>query len=212
MRNETKQKKNIEAVKPELEKYKEIINFFLKDHHHKECRKQKVEQGKAEAKENNAAAGAICEIAEAETEEVERMCKGNIMSDSVVTANETGGWHDPNENENSAEVTGEEHLDRGTVNDDADNVETANGRRRFHSVPQRSCRAQYGRRHGRKRKKSSTIKKKWKTVRKKARQQQQKRLIANVFDEFYKNFTTTMSKTNMEMKATLTCTLATLKK
>ena len=31
---------------------------------------------------------------------------------------------DPNENEKTAEVTGEEHLDRGTVNDDADNVET----------------------------------------------------------------------------------------
>ena len=38
--------------------------------------------------------------------------------------------------------------------------------------------------------------------------------IANVFGEFYKkkNFTTTMSKTKMEMKATLTCTSATLKK
>ena len=76
------------------------------------------------------------------------------MSDSFVTANETGGWHrgrttlstasedeyrvafnndhvkqgmndDPNENEKTAEVTGESHLDRGTVNDDADNVETA---------------------------------------------------------------------------------------
>ena len=84
------------------------------------------------------------------------------MSNSVVTANETDGWHrgrtmlstasededhiafnndyvkhhmndDPNENEKSAEVTGEEHLERGTVNDDADNVETAKevgGRRR----------------------------------------------------------------------------------
>ena len=72
------------------------------------------------------------------------------MSDSVVTANETGGWHrvrsilstasededhiafnndhikhDMNENEKSAGVTGEEHLDRDTVNDDADNVDTA---------------------------------------------------------------------------------------
>ena len=27
------------------------------------------------------------------SEEVERMCTGNIMSDSVVTANEAGGWH-----------------------------------------------------------------------------------------------------------------------
>ena len=103
------------------------------------------------------------------------MCKGIIMSDSVVTANDTGGWHrgrtvlftasededhiafhndhfkhdmyeGPNENEKieeetkriestgsettpfiaveTAEVTGEEHPDRSTVNDDADNVET----------------------------------------------------------------------------------------
>ena len=93
------------------------------------------EARKARAKETHAAAGAICENAEAKTEEVER-----IMSDSVVTANETGGWHrgrailsaasededhiafnndhvkhdmndDPKENENTAEVTSEEHLD-----------------------------------------------------------------------------------------------------
>ena len=32
---------------------------------------------------------------------------------------------DPKEGENSAEATGEEHLNRDTVNDDADNVETA---------------------------------------------------------------------------------------
>ena len=32
---------------------------------------------------------------------------------------------DPKESENSAEATGEEHLDRDTVNDDVDNVETA---------------------------------------------------------------------------------------
>ena len=110
---------------------------------------------KAQAKkEKAAAAGANGENAEAKTEVVERMCKGNILSDCVVTANETGGWHrgrtilstasededhiafnndhvkhdmndDPNENEKSTEVTGGEHLDRGTVNDDADNVETA---------------------------------------------------------------------------------------
>ena len=49
---------------------------------------------KAQAKkENAAAAGADCENAEAETEEVERMCTGDTMSDSVVTANEAGGWH-----------------------------------------------------------------------------------------------------------------------
>ena len=29
----------------------------------------------------------------AKTEEVERMCTGNIMSDSVVMAKEAGGWH-----------------------------------------------------------------------------------------------------------------------
>ena len=52
------------------------------------------EARKAQAKEENAAAaGAICENAEAKTKEVKRMCKGNIMSDSVVTANEIGGWH-----------------------------------------------------------------------------------------------------------------------
>ena len=110
---------------------------------------------KAQAKkEKAAAAGANGENAEAKTEVVEIMCKGSLLSDSVVTANETGGWHrgctilstasededhiafnsnhvkhdmndDPNENEKSTEVTGGEHLDRGTVNDDADNVETA---------------------------------------------------------------------------------------
>ena len=36
--------------------------------------------------------------------------------------------------------------------------------------------------------------------------------IANVFGEFTKSYTTTMSKMNMEMKATLTCTLMTPKK
>ena len=49
---------------------------------------------KAQAKkENAAAAGANCANAERKTEEFEIMCKGNIMSDSVVTANEAGGWH-----------------------------------------------------------------------------------------------------------------------
>ena len=97
---------------------------------------------------------AICENAEAKAEEDERMCKGNIKSDNVVAANENDGWHrgrailsaanedeehiefnndhvkhdmneDPEESENSADAVGEEHLDRDTVNDDADNVETA---------------------------------------------------------------------------------------
>ena len=110
----------------------------------------------------HAAAGAICENAEAKAEEDERLRKGNMQSDSVVTANENDGWHrgrailsaanedeehikfnndhvkhdmnnDPNENENSADAAGEEHLDRDTVNDDAGIVETtreAGGRRR----------------------------------------------------------------------------------
>ena len=57
-------------------------------------RKQKVKQVKTQAKnENAAAAGVIFENAEAKTEVVEGMCKGNMTSDSVVTANETGGWH-----------------------------------------------------------------------------------------------------------------------
>ena len=110
------------------------------------------------------------------------------MSDSVVTANEAGGWHrgrlvlctasededhiafnnnhvkhdmndGPNENEKTeaeskrtesthsettpfvavetAEVTGKEHPDRSTMNDDADNVETtheAGGRHRGRPV------------------------------------------------------------------------------
>ena len=121
---------------------------------------------KAQAKKEKAAAASTNgENAEAKPE-VERMCKGNILSDSVVTANETGGWHrgrtifstasededhiafnndhvkhdmndDPNENEKSTEVTGGEHLDRGTVKNDADNVETAKevgGRRRGRPV------------------------------------------------------------------------------
>ena len=44
-------------------------------------------------KENAAAAGANCGIAEAKTEEVERMCTGSMMTDSVETANEAGGRH-----------------------------------------------------------------------------------------------------------------------
>ena len=85
------------------------------------------------------------------------MCKGNIKSDSVVTGNENDGWHrgrailsaanedeehieinndhvkhdmneDPKKSENSAGAAGEERLDRDTVNDDADNVETHRGR------------------------------------------------------------------------------------
>ena len=94
MRNETKQK-NTEAVKLELERrYQEIIEqiFFEKKKKTASTKKAAAqaesEARRAQAKENDAAAaGTICENAEAKTEEVERMCKGNIMSDSVVTAN-----------------------------------------------------------------------------------------------------------------------------
>ena len=49
---------------------------------------------KAKAKmEKAAAAGANCENAETKREEVDRMCTGNMMSDSVVTANEADGWN-----------------------------------------------------------------------------------------------------------------------
>ena len=36
---------------------------------------------------------AKCEDAEAETEEVERMCTGTMMNDSVETVGEAGGRH-----------------------------------------------------------------------------------------------------------------------
>ena len=52
------------------------------------------EARKAQANEENAAAaGAICEDAEAKAEEDERLCKGNMKCDKVVTANENDGWH-----------------------------------------------------------------------------------------------------------------------
>ena len=184
---------NIEAVKLELEinTKRSPRKFFLRTATTNNAAAQT--ESEARKAQNAAAAGAICENAKAKAEEDERMCKGNIMSDSVVTANETDGWHrgraivsapsededhiefnndhvkhdmneDPKESENSADAT----------NDDADNVETekeAGGRhrgslvlrphserrRRFHRVPQRSCRARHERRHG---KKSSTIKQK----------------------------------------------------
>ena len=52
------------------------------------------EDAKAQAeKENAAAARAKCDNVEEKTEEVERMCTGDMMNDGVVTANEAGGWH-----------------------------------------------------------------------------------------------------------------------
>ena len=110
-------------------------------------RKQKVS-----AKGESSSSRRKCENAVAKTEEVERMCKGNIISDSVVTANENDGWHRgrailsaASEDEvhiafnndhftkrseitdsettpfiaaETAEVAGEEHLERSTMNDD----------------------------------------------------------------------------------------------
>ena len=125
-----------------------------------------------------------------------------MKSDCVVTANENDGWHrgrailsaanedeehiefnndhvkhdmneDPEESENSADAAGEEHLDRDTANDDADNVGTAreaggshrgrlvlrivNEEDEFAKFYNDHVENNYGRRHG---KKSSTIKKK----------------------------------------------------
>ena len=52
------------------------------------------EDAEAQAKnENAAAAEAKCENTEAEAEEVERMCTGTMMNDSVETAGEAGGRH-----------------------------------------------------------------------------------------------------------------------
>ena len=74
-------------------KYKEIIEKKKTATTNSAVAQADSEARKAQAKEKNAAATAICEKAEAKTEEVEIMCKGNIMSDSVVTANENDGWH-----------------------------------------------------------------------------------------------------------------------
>ena len=114
----------------------------------------KSEARKAQAKEKNAAAAeANWENTEARTEEVERMCKGNLISDSENTTNENDGWHprrvklsaasedevhiasnndhvkhdmhdNPAESENTTKVTDEEQLDWETMMDDTDNMET----------------------------------------------------------------------------------------
>ena len=52
-----------------------------------------MREKRGKRKRRAAAAGANGENAVAKTEEVERMCKGIITSDSVGTENETGGWH-----------------------------------------------------------------------------------------------------------------------
>ena len=90
-------RKNIEVEKPELEKrYQEIIEKKKKTAATKKPqRKQKMsEDAKVQAeKENGAAAGANCDNAEAKTEEVDRMCTGSMINDSVETANEADWWH-----------------------------------------------------------------------------------------------------------------------
>ena len=66
-----------------------------------------------------------------------QQAKTKITSRSTTTHVEHDMNDDPNKNEKTAEVTGEEHFDRDTVNDDADNVETAKevgGRRRGRPV------------------------------------------------------------------------------
>ena len=73
-------------------------------------------------KEEASAARAKSENVEARTEKVERMCKGITTSDSVVTDSKTT----PLIAAENAEVTGEEHLERSTMNDDAGNEETSN--------------------------------------------------------------------------------------
>ena len=74
-------------------------------------------------KEKAAAARAKRKYAEARTEKVERMCKGITTSDSVVTDSKKNMPLIAAEN---AEVTGDEHLERSTMNDDAGNEETSN--------------------------------------------------------------------------------------
>ena len=86
----------IEAVNLSSKKYKEIIENIIKKTAttNNAAAQAESEARKAQAKEGNAAAaGAICENAEAKAEEMERICKGNMKSDSVVTANENDGWH-----------------------------------------------------------------------------------------------------------------------
>ena len=74
---------------------------------------------KPQVKKEKAAARAMSENAEARTEKVERMCKGITTSDSVVTDSKTK----PLIAAEDAEVTGEEHPERSTMNDDAGNEE-----------------------------------------------------------------------------------------
>ena len=66
-----------------------------------------------------------------------QQAKTKITSNSTTTMSNMTWTKTPKESENSADATGEEHLDRDTVNDDADNVETTNeagGRHRGHPV------------------------------------------------------------------------------
>ena len=76
----------------------------------------------AQVKKEKAATRAKSENAEARTEKVERMCKVITTRDSVVTDSKTM----PLVAAENAEVTGEEHPERSTMNDHAGNEETSN--------------------------------------------------------------------------------------
>ena len=94
-------------------------------------RKQKVKQGQHKRKRRTqAAAEAIFENAEAKSE-VDRMCKGNTMSDGVVTANETDG---------TARMPGDEHSDRNTTKVETDRNQGEDHQSRFpHLVGEAGC-------------------------------------------------------------------------
>ena len=63
-----------------------LSNFQMATPTNNAAAQAESEARKAQAKEENAAAaGAICENAEAKAEDDERLCKGNMKSDSVVT-------------------------------------------------------------------------------------------------------------------------------
>ena len=92
----------------------------------------------------------MCENAEAKAEEDERLCKGNMKSDSVVTANENDGWHHgrailsaANEDEEHVKFYND-HV-KHDMNEDTKKVGRHRGRPvlrtvkeegRFHQIPQ----------------------------------------------------------------------------
>ena len=95
MRDATKQEKTSKLRSLSSKKDTKIIDKIKKNAATRKTAAQaESEDAQAQAeKENAAAAGANCDNAEAKTEEVERMCTGSMMNDSLVTANEAGGRH-----------------------------------------------------------------------------------------------------------------------